>query len=157
MLQWAMLLTLPNAGTQSPCTLVQVAGEHMPAPPKYDSPIDRVIQESRAELFEGPDPSDEARAELRALRAEITALKTTKVAKAELLRRLDAASSRLSGPGVIAHVAVERLGRHLSAAATEAKLEAQVSATARDHGRELAGEVVSALPAASNADTQESS
>ena len=89
--------------------------------------IERVLEESRADLFDGPDPSDEAREELRALRLDIEALKVPKAAKAELIRRVEAAQSKLREPGVVAHVAAERLGRHLEAAAVEARIEARAS------------------------------
>ena len=127
LIHWAELITLTGMGVHTPCTLVAIGGERMPDPPENDSRIERVLEESRADLFDGPDPSDEAREELRALRLDIEALKVPKAAKAELIRRVEAAQSKLREPGVVAHVAAERLGRHLEAAAVEARIEARAS------------------------------
>jgi hypothetical protein len=127
LLQWAELITLTAMGVHTPCTLVTVDGERQPEPPHADSAIERVLEESRADLFDGPDPSDAARAELLALRAEIEALKVTKAVKADLVRRIEAAQSKLREPGIVAHVAAERLGRHLATVATEARMEARAS------------------------------
>ncbi len=127
LLQWAELITLTGMGVQTPCTLVEIAGETQPHPPKHDSRMERVIQESRAELFDGADASDTAREELRALQAEIDALKIPKAAKRALGDRLQAAQSALRGPAIVAHVAVERMARHLETAATEARIQARAS------------------------------
>lgn len=127
MYHWAELLSLTGMGVYTPCTLVEVNGERMPDVPENDSKIERVLEESRAELFDGPDASEEARRELDDLRREIDALKVTKGVKAALKTRLERAMSKLREPAVVAHVAVERLGRHLHAAATEARMESRAS------------------------------
>jgi hypothetical protein len=46
---------------------------------------------------------------------------------ADLVRRIEAAQSKLREPGIVAHVAAERLGRHLATVATEARMEARAS------------------------------
>ena len=124
---WAEMITLTGMGVHTPCTLVEVNGERRPDVPENDSRIERVLEESRAELFDGPDASEEARRELDDLRKEIEALKVTKVVKAALKERVEAAMSKLRGPAIVAHVAVERLGRHLHAAASEARIESRAS------------------------------
>jgi hypothetical protein len=151
LLQWAELITLTGMGVQTPCTLVEVAGETQPHPPEHDSRMERVIQESRAELFEGPDASDAARAELRALQAEIDALKIPKAAKRAMSDRLQAAQSALRAPSIVAHVAVERMARHLETAATEARIQARASNEPAGHAGNAidgaAAEVRRMLPA----------
>lgn len=124
---WAEMLTLTGMGVYTPCTLIEVHGERMPDVPEHDSKIERILEESRAELFDGPDASEEARRELDDLRKEIDTLKVAKGVKAALNTRLEAAMSKLRAPAIVAHVAVERLGRHLHAAATEARIESRAS------------------------------
>lgn len=121
------VMALQGMGMEVPVTLVRVMGEQQPDPPERDSALERVIEESRDRLFNGPDPSDEAIAEIDALRQEIQSLKVSKAVKASLDGRLSAARQKLREPGIVAHLAVERAGELLHAAATQARVEARLS------------------------------
>lgn len=153
MTQWAELITTPDTATRIPCTLVQIDGERMPPPPEHDGAIDRVLQESRAELLDGPDPSDAARDELRKLRAEIDALKVSKSVKQALRERVETASAALRGPGIVAHHAVERIGRHLATAAAQARIDVRAGVVPLDGAAAaIEGSVAGALPAVEGED-----
>lgn len=134
MLQWAELISLAGTGMQVPCTLAVVDGVPQPSPPESDSAMDRVLAESRADLFEGGDPNDGVRETLTALSAAIGNLpKISNAAKVDLQRRVAEARSKLSNKAVVAHVAVERMGRHLSAAVTEARVAAAAGLPREQH------------------------
>lgn len=121
--QFGELIMTPDMGVNVPCTLRQVNGERQPEPPEHDSPIERILVAAKEEFFHGEDPSDQAMAGLRSLDLALTATSLTKKVKAGLRAQVEAIRSKLREPGVIAAVAIDRVGRYVGRAVATARME----------------------------------